>query len=196
MSLLLENIKRIPKEYFSIVDIRKVSTLPIASLRVALSRLVKQGRIIKLGHGWYTSDISRIDFERLAMDVCSGGYISFESVLAKSGVLSQQPMTVTVATRERGRNTVVGGRSILYRHIRSALFFGYEKIGNVFVADTEKAFLDLAYLSLNGYARFDVEEIDLSLLDRGKIREYLKKIDSVRLSRLVEGVLIHSKNIK
>ena len=77
------------------------------------------------------------------------------------------------------------GKNLIYRHLKPRLFWGYQKTDNYLVANPEKAFLDLAYLSLNGYAGFDLEEMDLKLLNKKKIKEYLKRFNSKRLSNLI-----------
>ncbi|MBP9751826.1 MAG: hypothetical protein KBD19_03135 [Candidatus Moranbacteria bacterium] len=187
---LIQDIERIPKEYFSITDIAKISSLSDGSLWVALSRLVKQKKLSRLARGWYARDIVRVDFEALALDVSSGGYISFESALARYGVLSQQPMAITVATKGPGKSIIAGGREFLYRHLQPKLLWGYRKEGDILVADPEKAFLDLAYLSLNGYAHFDPGEMDTSLLDRKIIDRYLKRIGSSRLTGFIEKIFL------
>ncbi|HCP08259.1 MAG TPA: hypothetical protein DIT25_00435 [Candidatus Moranbacteria bacterium] len=75
-----------------------------------------------------------------------------------------------------------------FAKILSKQFRGYYKEDNYLIAEPEKAFLDLAYLSLNGYAKFDPEEMNLEFLDKNKIRMYLKKFDSPRLAVLIKKV--------
>lgn len=189
MNTLLQNIERIPKGHFSIIDIAKVSDLSDGSLWVALSRMVGRGQLVKLARGWYTRDISSVDFERLALDISPGGYISFESVLSANGILSQQSSAITVATGKQRKHISVGEREIVYRHLKPEMLFGYRKVGRAMEAEPEKALIDLAYLSMNGYATFDPEEMNLELLDRKKITKYLKQIGSKRLSRLVTDAM-------
>ena len=45
--------------------------------------------------------------------------------------------------------------------------------------------LDLAYLSLNGYAKFDIEEMNLELLYKAKLKKYLKKNGYRKLYNLI-----------
>lgn len=189
MNTLISDIARIPKGYFSLTDIAKVTSLTDSSLLVALSRLVKRGRIVRLARGWYATDMAEVDLESFALDAYPGSYLSFESVLAACGILSQQPMAITCATRRQRKTLVTAGRSIVYRHLQPKMFWGYRTVGSVSEAEPEKALLDLAYLSLRGYATFDPEEMNLELLDRKKLRAYLGKIRSQKLTTLIEGVL-------
>jgi hypothetical protein len=79
--------------------------------------------------------------------------------------------------------------NIIFRHIQPKLYWGYILKDDYLIAEPEKAFIDLAYLSLNGYAKFDKEEMNLDLLDRKKIKSYLKKINSKRLNLLLSNFL-------
>ena len=76
-------------------------------------------------------------------------------------------------------------KNMFYHHIDQRLFWGYQKLENVFLAEPEKAFLDLAYLSLNGYAKFDLEEMNLDLLDKNILKKYLKKFKNKRLEKII-----------
>lgn len=188
MSKLLQKINSIPKSYFSFADIRKISGLGDKSLTVTLSRMMKKGELAKVARGIYATDTSRIDWEQFAVEKYPPSYVSFESALAKHNILSQQPASLTMATTNRSKKMKMLENMIIYRHIQPKLFWGYLKEGNSLMAEPEKAFLDLAYLSLNGYAKFDPEEMNLDFLDKQKIKAYLKKFNSPRLNRLMEKV--------
>jgi len=189
MSKLLQKINSIPKPHFSFADIRKIADMDDKSLAVSLSRMAKKGELAKLGKGIYTADISRIDWEQFAVEKYSPSYISFESALARHNILSQQPASLTLATANRGHRIKMLENMIIYRHIQPKLFWGYLQDGNTLIAEPEKAFLDLAYLSLNGYAKFDPEEMNVDILDKKKIKAYLKKFNSSRLTALIEKII-------
>lgn len=188
MSKLLKKINSIPKSYFSFADIRKISSLDDKSLAVSLSRMVKRGELFRITGGIYTTDISKIDWEQFAVEKYPPSYISFESALARHNILSQQPVSLTMATANRSKKTKMLDNLIIYRHIQSKLFWGYLKDGDTLMAEPEKAFLDLAYLSLNGYAKFDPEEMNLDFLDKKKLKNYLKKFNSSRLNKLIKNI--------
>jgi predicted transcriptional regulator of viral defense system len=188
MSKLLQKINSIPKNWFTFADIRKITGLDDKSLAVTLSRMVKRTELIRIAGGIYTTDLTKIDWEQFAVEKYSPSYISFESALARHNILSQQPVSLTLATTNRSKKIKMLENMIIYRHIQPKLFWGYLKEENILIAEPEKAFLDLAYLSLNGYAKFDPEEMNLDLLDKQKIKAYLKKFNSSRLSRLIEKI--------
>lgn len=189
MSKLLKKINNIPKKYFSLKDLSKISSLDEDSLKVAISRAVKSGDIIKLANGLYTKDINAISFENLAINIYKPSYISFESALNHYNVLSQQTVSLTLATTKRKKDINIHNHSLVYRQIRDSLFWGYLRKDDYLIAEPEKAFLDLAYLSLNGYAHFDKEEMNLELLNKKKIKLYLKRFNNIKLSNLINKVL-------
>jgi len=188
MEKLIEKIKNIPKSYFSLSDIKKISNKKDGSLGVALSRLVKSEKIFKLQKNFYALDLAKINLKNFAIETYQPSYLSFEWALARHNILSQKPSNLTLATTKRSRKATIFGKNLIYRHLKQELFWGFDKEENYFVANPEKAFLDLAYLSLNGYAVFDLEEMNLDLLDKKKIRAYLKKFGSARLETLISRI--------
>lgn len=186
MDKLLPKIKQIPKTYFSFADIQKITQLKKKSLAVSLSRLVADKKIIKIQKGWYTTSNTKLDWENFAITTYAPSYLSFEWALARYNVLSQQTVHLTLATIKRSKTVELSsGVDIIYHHIQPSLFWGYLKEKNYLIADPEKAFLDLAYLSLNGYAHFDPEEMNLTMLKKQKIKQYLAKFKQPRLNKLV-----------
>lgn len=189
MSKLLNIINKLPKEYFSIEDLQKISKLNRNSLRVALSRSVKSGELIKLTNSLYTTDVNKLPWENLAINLYKPSYISFEFALNHHQILSQQTSAITLATTKIRKEIAIGGERLVYRHLKKEMFWGYYREDNYLIADPEKAFLDLAYLSLNGYGHFDAEEMNLRLLNKNKIRKYLKKINHKRLTLKIYNIL-------
>ena len=186
MEKLMEKINKIPKGYFSFSDLRKISALDDDSLRVAISRLLKSGKITGLVKGIYAVDTAQISWERFAVENYAPSYLSFEWALGRFNILSQKTYGLTLATTRQTKKISVPARVIIYRHVKPELFWGYKNENGCLIAEPEKAFLDLAYLSLNGYGKFDPTEMNLGLLNKKKIKAYLKKINSKRLVLLIE----------
>ncbi len=115
----------------------------------------------------------------------SPSYLSFEWVLARHNILSQKPANLTLTTAKRSRKIITPQNVIIYHHLQPKLFWGFVREENYLIAKPEKAFLDLAYLSLNGYAKFDVEEMNLELLNKVKLKKYLRKINYPKLNNLL-----------
>jgi len=185
MEKLIEKINKIPKGYFSFADLRKISALDDGSLRVAVSRLLKSGKIISLVKGIYSADLSKVSLERFAVENYAPSYLSFEWALGRFDILSQKTYGLTLATTRQTKKISAPAGVIIYRHVKPELFWGYKNENGCLIAEPEKAFLDLAYLSLNGYGKFDPTEMNLGLLNKKKIKAYLKKINSKRLVLLI-----------
>lgn len=189
MSDLKKQLNKIKKSYFSFADLRKISQMDDASLRVAISRLIKAGEINKLTKGYYNLSTANIDWQKMALEIYKPSYLSFEWALGQYDVLSQKSYAITLASTKRAKQVEINDTIINYRHLREDLFWGYVLKDGYLIAEPEKAFLDLAYLSLNGYANFDVEEMNLELLNINQLKEYLKKFNSTRLKKLIKKLL-------
>lgn len=185
MEKLMEKINKIPKGYFSFADLRKISVLADDSLMVAVSRLLKSGKITGLVKGIYAVDVSKISWEQFAVENYAPSYLSFEWALGRYDILSQKTYSLTLATSRQAKKINTPAGVIIYRRLKPELLWGYRKEGGYLIAEPEKAFLDLAYLSLNGYAKFDPAEMNLNLLDKKKIKTCLKRIKSKRLFSLI-----------
>jgi len=189
MNKLANKIKNIPKQPFSYNDLKKITTLSDNSLKVTIFRMVKNGIIIRLRKGVYTTNVSKIDLESFATQGYEPSYLSFEWVLSKYNVLSQKPYNLTLATSRPAKTINIANYIISYHHLQQKMYWGYKRKDAYLEAELEKAWLDLAYLSLNGYAKFDLKEMNLSLLDKKKLKKYLKKIGSKKLNNLVKSVI-------
>ena len=186
MSELKKQINKIKKSYFSFADLRKVVKMDDDSLRVAVSRMAKAGGIMKLIKGYYCLNLAQVDWGKLALEIYGPSYLSFEWALGYYNVLSQKTYSLTLATAKRSRQFDTAEKNIIFRHIQPKLYWGYIMKDGYLIAEPEKALLDLAYLSLNGYAKFNREEMNLDLLNRKKIKSYLNKINSKKLNLLLK----------
>ncbi len=184
MNSLKKQLNKIKKSYFSFTDLQKISRLDDASLRVAVSRMITAGEIFSLAKGYYCLDKANLDLKKMALEIYAPSYLSFEWALGHYGIMSQKSHALTLATTKRARQIEIGGMLVCYRHLQPSLFFGYLHRDGYLIAEPEKAFLDLAYLSLNGYANFDAEDMSMELLNKNKLKEYLKKFKNKRLNKL------------
>lgn len=186
MPKLIDKIKKIPKDYYSLMDIRKIAGLKDEILKVSLSRLVTNKQLHKIGQGLYTADSKKIDWEKFSTSAYAPSYLSFEYALARYGILSQKPHHLTLATTKRTKTISTTTNEIIYHHLNPVLYWGFINDEGTLIAEPEKAFLDLAYLSLNGYASFDVEEMNLQILNKTKLNKYLTKFKSKKLQNLLK----------
>lgn len=106
------------------------------------------------------------------------GYISFLTALHIHGVISQIPQTITVATTGHTRQVRLKLLSVDFIQLKPSLMrFGIETVSGKTqynLASPEKAFLDCLYISSRKGNRFShFPELDESLLDRKKLKQYL-----------------------
>lgn len=154
----------------SILSIDKES-----SLYSVISRLVDAKLLVRAERDKYVlADFSGSDFI-LANFFYDPSYVSFESALSFYGVLSQFPLEITSVTVKLPRKKEFDGHVFGYYRIQRNLFWGYLKRDGYLIAEPEKAFLDQAYLATKGLKKLNIDEYDMTLLNRVKVKEYMKK---------------------
>lgn len=184
----LAKLKEIKKDFYTIADLEKIFGLGRDSLLVALSRLEKRGQIIRLSKGIYQLPESGPSLEKIATEFYQPSYISFETALAKYGILSQIPYAITLATTNRPKKQVLQDRALEYRQLKKELFFGFLLEGGIYFATPEKALLDELYLVSKGLAALDFSELDLGEIDKKKFFQLAEKFPPVvrRMARKLE----------
>jgi predicted transcriptional regulator of viral defense system len=172
---LLRELASTGKEFFTLPDLEKVTTLPRKSLKVSLTRWLKRGVLERATPGIYVVPGSAPKPEVIAGQLYFPCYLSFETALNRSGILNLIPYSFTFATARRTRTTTVLGREVVFRQIKKELFFGFEMCENIYVAEPEKALLDLVYMSTFGKASLQVEEMDFRSISLAKSLDYAQR---------------------
>ncbi len=185
---LLNKLEGSGKDYLSIPDLEKILKAKRRSLYVILTRLVKEGWLVRLNSGVYITSSQAPDLEKIANQLYNPSYLSFESTLSQRGVLSQIPYTLTFATTSRTRKIQLGEQEVLYRHLKPILFTGYHLTQGVFIAEPEKAFLDLVYMVSLKREEFDWKRLDLKRLKRNSLKKWMK-LYPARTQKIVRGIL-------
>ncbi len=170
----LKKLKEINKLYYTTSDLLAISDYEVNSLYVILNRLVKNSELIRLATGIYILPERYGEIERIANSIYFPSYLSFDTALAKYGVLSQLPYTLMFSTPLKTKSIQLGEYRIEYRSIRRTLFWGYtiNKEG-LYIATPEKALFDMYYLSSYGKIDFDFQSIDKNRVD-------MEVVDSLR----------------
>lgn len=183
---LQRELRSTGKAFFTLSDLEKVTGLEKGSLYVSLNRWLKRGILERAQRGVYI-----IPGEGQRLDIVAGQiyfpcYLSFESALSRFGVLNLVPYSLTFATTRKTRNATLLGREVLYRQIKDELFFGFDIEDGLYVAEAEKALLDLVYMNTLGKASLPLEELDARSLSRRTLREYAGRFPSRVLKKLDE----------
>ncbi len=126
-----------------------------------LHRCVKNGLIGRVERGLYYVMQRHNEYE-IASHVLDYSYISMVSALAYYGLTTQIPKVVYVVSTKRHsiiRN--VQGINIIFKRIKKEMLFGYHKEsnGNIFIADPEKAIIDIYYFN-------DLSDLDETMLNK------------------------------
>lgn len=185
---LLKTLKTLSKPFYTIADLEKITGLGRNSLYVALKRWVDGGVMERVSQGIYISMGENFPLEKIAAQVYLPNYLSFESALARHGILNMIPFTLTFATTRRTRKYIMRKHEVEFRQISSDLFFAYEMINGIHIAVPEKAFLDQIYFVCRGKASLDLDELNLKKLSPKLIKNYSDRFPEY-VQRRVEAIV-------
>ena len=172
---LVQYLGELNKPYLTVADLEKILRVARPSLYVVVHRLVKQGVLARLRRGVYRGMFTSTDAAKIANALYHPSYLSFESALARHGILSQIPYTLTFATSKRSKRIAVGATAVEFRQLNTALFFGYILEQEVYVAEPEKALLDEMYLIARGKATLNLDALNLAALSRAKFLTHAQR---------------------
>ncbi len=161
------------QKVFSIADLSTLLGKSMNASGVYFNRLIKKGLAYKIKNG-LLSFVK--DDKIIATNLVQPSYISLNSALYYHSIIDQIPQTYEiVSTRQVKYNT-----RYKYYKINPKLLFGYnkEKTGEsyFFIADPEKALLDLIYFF--GFSPTFYKNIK-NKLDIKKLKSYLKLYKSI-----------------
>lgn len=121
-------------------------------LKSKLSYYVKTGKLTRLRRGIFAKNDS-YNKNELAVRIYTPAYVSFETVLAKEGVIFQYSESIFVASY-LSKNLKFKGNKFIYRKMKNEVLTNPKGLVNqetYFEAVKERAFLDMLYLFSNYY---------------------------------------------
>ena len=190
---ILDKLKE--KAVFSVQDIQRIGDFSREYSKLVLNRLTKRELIKRVTRNSYTINKNILV---IASNLKTPSYISFWSASSYYGFTEQILNTVYVASTRNVKTLNFDGHKIKFVKVRD--IFGYKKIktedGELFVADQEKLLID-CLLYFREMGNFDeIEKVFLkSTTSKGKIIEYLKKIDNLSLIKRVGFMIEKYKGI-
>ena len=154
--------------------------------KVQISRWEKSSKLIQLKRGLYLlADAYRkteVYEPHIASLLKKPSYISLEKALEYHGLIPEAVAVWTSVTPKRQAKFTSKIGAFLYRHIKNALFWGYESVTvnkqTAFFAAPEKALLDLIYLNDIKISSEYLEELRLqnvTKINPDKLFEYAQK---------------------
>lgn len=141
-----------------------------------IQRLGKRALAKRLIKGKYLFLLNKPSDFTLANFLYQPSYISLESALSFYGIMAGFPYQITSITVKKTRTFIIDGKEYQYIKTDKNLFWGYEKKEDFLIAEQEKSLLDFLYLAFKGLRDLDLEELDLSSIDRKKFKEYFPMI--------------------
>ena len=169
----LKRLKFLPG-LFRMEDVEKLVPHPA----MFLSRALKNGLVHRLMRGHYVNSFL-YGFPRVETVGCflrSPAYVSGEWALNYHGISLQSPVACTIITLSpavgKCRNIPYQGVTIEFSKVSPALFSGFIRIDDFYIATPEKAVLDTLHLRKSLPAE---DELELDNIDIKTINEMAKK---------------------
>ncbi|HKQ70279.1 MAG TPA: type IV toxin-antitoxin system AbiEi family antitoxin domain-containing protein, partial [Polyangiaceae bacterium] len=188
----LEAIARLRKlriPVFETSEAAAVLGLSTSATTKALSRLADAGIISSIRHGVWWLD-GPIDPFRLCgyLTAPMPCYLSLQTALHLRGMIEQIPESHFAVSLARTQDLVTTVGTFSIHHIDPALFGGFDESSEgVWLATSEKALFDVAYLS-GGRSRMFTNLPELELPDRfrwAELRRWIDKTPSAQRRTLV-----------
>jgi predicted transcriptional regulator of viral defense system len=180
----LTAILRSPKTVFTLKDIALLWHEPVAdAARVRLNYYVKRGDLHRIRKGVYAKSANYNKLE-LATRILTPAYVSFETVLAKEGLIFQYYEPIFIASYTT-RMITVEGQTYDFRKIKETVLInsqGVKHIAETSMASKERAFLDMLYVSSDYH--FD----NIRSLNWDRVFEILPIYANQRMAKRITGI--------
>lgn len=180
----LSSILRSNKTVFSSKDISLLWHTPsVSATRERISYYIKKGELYRIRKGFYAKDKNYNRLE-LATRIYTPSYVSFETVLAKEGLIFQYYEKIFIASY-LVREISVDGQIYSYRKIKTNVLItpvGVLQSNETSIATKERAFLDTLYV--NSDYHFD----NLHNVNWEKVFEILPIYTNKRMEKKVNSL--------
>jgi len=185
----LETLLRSPKTIFSTKDVALLwGEDDEKTITHRLYTYTQAGKLVRVRRGFYAKD-NQYDRLELAGRMYTPAYISFETVLARTGVTFQHYDTIFVASYIT-RDITIGDQKISYVRMKDYVLsntVGIEQIGTYSIASKERAILDRIYISKDYH--FD----NLGSVNWATIFELLPIYHNLTMEKTVKKYFTHYK---
>lgn len=185
----LTTLLRSPKTVLTLKDIALLwQDSDTKAARVRLNYYVNNGDLCRIRRGLYTKSKKYNKLE-LATRIYTPSYVSFETVLAKEGVIFQYQTHITVASYLT-RNITIEGQVYSYNKMKDSVLTnitGIELSNETSIATKERAFLDTLYSNTDYH--FD----NVRSLNWDTVYTMLQIYDNKRMKKTVDQLFAQSK---
>src|SRR3989339_15766 len=179
----ITTLLRSKKTVFSFKDLALLWGNSDKAALVRVSYYVTKGQLYRIRRGFYAKDKNYDRFE-LACKIFTPSYVSFESVLALTGIVFQHYKQISVASYLT-RSIICDNQTYSYKKIKGLVLTnpaGIENKKGYSIASKERAFLDTVYV--NKEYHFD----NLSPLDWDKVFEILPAYSNNAMEKRVKKI--------
>jgi predicted transcriptional regulator of viral defense system len=184
---IIEKLRQKEISLFTVFDFKRIFKIQKENTTYKiLERLTKRGILKRLTKKKYLFTFSKTDDFQIANFLYSPSYISLESALSFYGIISQFPYQITSVTPKKTKIIKTLNKEFSYSHIKSELFFDYEKKDKFLIALPEKALFDYLYLCSKGLRNFEKDDFNLKMIDKKKFSSILKKTKQEKLMKLLK----------
>ncbi len=152
-----------------------------AAARVRLNYFVKRGDLCRIYQGIYTKS-NQYDKYEFATRIYTPAYISFETVLAREGIIFQFQTAIRIASYLT-RTISVDDQVYEFNKLKDQILMnpiGIEHVKQTSIATKERAVLDTLYKNTDYY--FD----NLRSLDWDRVYEMLPLYANKRMTRIID----------
>jgi hypothetical protein len=185
----LTDIIRSPKTVLTVSDIVLIwKDSNSKAIKSRLSYYAKNKDLFRVRRGIYVKNKEYSKLE-LATRIFTPSYVSFETVLAKEGLIFQYQTKIKLASY-LNRELNIDGQIYFYKRLKKTIItnsIGVENINETSIASPERAFLDILYTNNNYY--FD----NLRSLNWDKVMLILPIYNNKRMSKIVMQLFKQSK---
>lgn len=165
---LIQAMESLGKSFYSASELKRMFPGE-AHIHMSIKRMVDTRVLVPVAHGMYALKSEQLNIEQIGTQVYYPSYISFETALAKYGIIDQGSYQVRLATIRHSKHLTLAGTECNYTQIKPELFNGFDLISGTYIAQPEKAVLDQLYLLSLGKWHGSLDEWDLSGLDRKRL---------------------------
>ncbi len=167
----------------SVYDVAKITSMPFAYA----SKFLAGDRYLRRAERglYYTRDADEYE---AASRILFPSYVSLVSALRFHNLTEQIPRRIyVIGTRQHKAIADLNGYIVEFSKVKKGLMYGYRKVDDVFVADPEKAVIDMLYLNrFVGYAK---EAMERGKLDREKLERYARQSGVKKIIKEIRAML-------
>lgn len=183
MEQLNDYLKRNGIEVFSIYEAARIMSKPTAYA----SKFLARNKYVKRAERGIYYTRTAMEYA-VASRLIYPSYVTLISSLRFHNLTEQIPHIIYVASPVQHRTIPsLNGFEVDFKKVKKSLMYGYRKVDGAFVADPEKAVIDMIYL--NEFVEYAEEAVEERDLDAVKLRDYALRSGVKSIVKKVEEML-------